>query len=404
MTTNEDWLDVSELHAGLPASESPSEPEAPSVEFDDTGHSTGVEAEDVGERSRDPFDPEKIEVQPRNITISLVLQRLRRQALDLAPDFQRRSGIWNATAQSRLIESVLLRIALPTLYAAERDDEAWDVVDGVQRLTAIARFVDPDAIGGKELRLSNLEYLDRYNGCSFHDLPGRLQTRILETELVILLIRQGTPEAAKFNIFARINTGGLPLSPQELRHALIPGRARDLIAELAESKEFEVATGNSVSPDRMSDREMCLRFLAFALTPHEQYDAQNFDEFLRATMHRINKLSDREVTDLQIKFSLGMIASYLIFKHHAFRKQTGASRRAPVNKALFEAEAVNLAALDNADLKKLMERHEVVMDRFRTLMDDPQFFDSISSGTGDPDKVNYRFQSIKDLLRGVLDA
>src|SRR5215831_17632972 len=87
------------------------------VEVDDSGRPTGVEAEDIGEHIDEPFDPEKIEVLTRNLTVGLLLSRIRRGTLDLAPDFQRKSGIWTTKAQSRLIESMLLRIALPTLYA-----------------------------------------------------------------------------------------------------------------------------------------------------------------------------------------------------------------------------------------------------------------------------------------------
>ncbi|MFF1272692.1 DUF262 domain-containing protein [Streptomyces marokkonensis] len=101
----------------------------------------------------DAFDPELIDVAPRNPTVDLVLQRLQRGLIDLQPDFQRRSGIWNDTARSRLIESLLLRIALPTLYVAEEADESWSVVDGVQRLTSIVRFVQPETAGLKPLRL-----------------------------------------------------------------------------------------------------------------------------------------------------------------------------------------------------------------------------------------------------------
>ncbi|MEU5524195.1 DUF262 domain-containing protein [Streptomyces sp. NPDC047860] len=230
------------------------QPAEPAVEFTDTGISTGIEAEDIGEAGRMPFDPELIDVAPRNPTIDLVLQRLKRGLIDLQPDFQHRSGIWNDTAQSRLIESLLLRIALPTLYVAEEADESWSVVDGVQRLTSIVRFVKPEAAGLKPLRLENLEYLTRYDGARFDDLPGRMQTHILESELSVLLIRKGTPEEARFNIFARINTGGLPLSQQELRHALIPGRARTFLARLAESEQFLDATAHSVSPARMAER------------------------------------------------------------------------------------------------------------------------------------------------------
>jgi Protein of unknown function DUF262 len=216
-------------------------------EVGDTGENTDVESEQVGEAIDKPFDPEQIEVQTRQPTVSLLLNRIRRGTLDLAPDFQRNAGIWTKEAQSRLIESMLLRITLPTIYAAEADDDSWAVVDGVQRLTTIARFVDPGSIGASRLRLTGLEYLKDYNGASFEDLPGRFKTRIEETELVVLLIRRGTPEAVKFNIFARINTGGRPLTRQELRHALVPGRARTFLAELADSDEFQRATGYGVS-------------------------------------------------------------------------------------------------------------------------------------------------------------
>src|SRR5437762_3519605 len=87
------------------------------VELDETGNSTDVEKEDVGERIDSPFDPDLIEVQTRNPTVSLLLNRIKRGTIDLAPDFQRRAGIWTLKAQSRLIESLLLRITLPTLYA-----------------------------------------------------------------------------------------------------------------------------------------------------------------------------------------------------------------------------------------------------------------------------------------------
>ncbi|MFC8422630.1 DUF262 domain-containing protein [Streptomyces sp. NPDC057236] len=382
-----------------------SQPAEPAVEFTDTGVSTGIEAEDIGEAGRMPFDPELIDVAPRNPTIDLVLQRLKRGLIDLQPDFQRRSGIWNDTAQSRLIESLLLRIALPTLYVAEEADESWSVVDGVQRLTSIVRFVKPEAAGLKPLRLENLEYLTRYDGAGFEDLPGRMQTRILESELSVLLIRKGTPEEARFNIFARINTGGLPLSQQELRHALIPGRARTFLAKLAESEQFLDATAHSVSPARMAERELCLRFLAFWMTPPERYVTQDFDGFLRRTMHAVNTLSDNELTKLELRFYVAMRGSEILFGDQAFRKQFhGVTRRYPINKALFEVQAVTVARCESDELETLAYRSETLERKFKNLMNDPAFFDAISSGTGDADKVNYRFQSMKDLFHEVLHA
>lgn len=389
-----------------PASSMSSTPrnDEPLVELTDTGLSAGIEAEDLGPSHRAPFDPELIDVYPRATTVDLMLQRLKRGLIDLQPDFQRRSGIWNETAQSRLIESLLLRIALPTIYVAEEADDSWTVVDGVQRLTTIVRFVKPEAAGLEPLALRNLEYLD-YNGKTFEDLPGRMQTRVLETELSLLLIRKGTPEEARFNIFTRINTGGLPLTQQELRHALIPGQARALLARLAESPFFFNATAGSVSPSRMAERELCLRFLAFWLTPPGRYVTQDFDGFLRAAMHHINRLAPAELEDLEARFCLAMVDSEQVFGDQAFRKQFDTSgRRYPINKALFEVQAVTLAQCTPEETKVLSERADTVAVKFQRLMEDPAFYDAISSGTGDANKVNYRFQSMKDLFREVLES
>lgn len=393
----------------MPVPQSDAEPPLPSepaVEFDDTGRDTGIEQELTGESRGFPFDPNQIEVHSRPTNVALLLSRLRQGQLNLTPDFQRRSGIWKGRQQSRLVESLLLRIALPTLYAAEEKDSSWSVVDGVQRLTAIFRFVAPELLRSEPLRLQDLEYLTELNGASFSDLTGRLQTRILESELTVLLIRLGTPEAAKMNIFARINTNGLPLSRQELRHALIPGKARELIAELATSEEFREATGQGISPDRMSDREMCLRFLAFTVTPAETYDEQDFDEFLRTTMHHLNRLPDAALDDLRDAFRRGMAAGRSVFGPHAFRKQLPGSGRQkyPVNKALFESQSVLLSQLSDAEISELSSRSADVNSRLQQLLNrDPEYFDSVSSGTGDPGKVHHRFQALKELFREVLN-
>jgi CRISPR/Cas system CSM-associated protein Csm2 small subunit len=371
------------------------------VEYDSKGLSTGVEAE---EEPRDglihePFDPAKIDVQTRVMTVDLLLRRLRRGVLDLAPDFQRFAGIWTEVAQSRLIESLLLRIPLPTLYAAESGEESWAIVDGIQRLTTIARFVSPEVIDAEPLTLRGLEYL-RYDGYKYSELPGGLQTRIDETELVIHLIRAGTPEPVKFNIFARINTGGRALTLQELRHALIPGRARELLAELADSEAFLEATLRSVKKDRMADREMVLRFLAFRLTEPADYPRGDLDVFLRQAMKRINTLDDDVIERLSEDFERAMRTASEIFGEHAFRKRfPGQNRRLPINKALFEAISVNLAKMTPNMITSLQERQYAVQEYLVSLMEDDKFLQAISVSTGDAEKVRRRFGAVERLLR-----
>lgn len=99
-------------------------------EYDSAGASTGVELEII-EAIDEPFDPEQIDVVTRTPTVDLILSRIRTEMIDLAPDFQRRADIWHEKHQSRLIESLLLRIPLPTLYASEDKGDVWAIVDGI---------------------------------------------------------------------------------------------------------------------------------------------------------------------------------------------------------------------------------------------------------------------------------
>ncbi len=352
-----------------------------------------------------PFDPEKIEVSTRTMTVDLLLSRIKSGAIDLAPDFQRRAGIWTNERQSRLIESLLLRIPLPTLYAAEDEVETWAIVDGIQRLTTIARFMSPEIIRETHLELTGLEYLSKeFNGATFSKLPPRLQRRLRETELIVHVIRFGTPEEVKFNVFARINTGGMPLSSQELRHALIPGKARMLLKQWAETEEFIRATDRSIRDDRMADRELVLRYVAFRLSSYEVYSSSDFDDFLRRAMRSINSLDDRKLRSMRSEFVTAMSVTYDIFGRHAFRKIYSVNGgRYPINRALFDAVSVRLGELSPDKQNALIFAKKHVLEEFMKLMRDVRFEPAISQGTGNPTKVRLRFKEVGALFQRVLE-
>jgi hypothetical protein len=374
------------------------------VELDDQGLSSGVEREETASDGiiDEPFDPAKIDVQTRTVTVDLLMSRLKRGVLDLSPDFQRLTGIWKPVPQSRLIESLLLRIPLPVFYAAESGEESWAVVDGIQRLSTIARFVVPEAIDERPLKLRGLEYLKQFEGLTYDQLPGAMQTRINETELIVNLIRAGTPEPVMFNIFARINTGGKPLTRQELRHALIPGPARDLLRALADSDPFKAATQSSVNPSRMADREMVLRFFAFRMTDPSDYGKDDLDGLLGDTMRQINNMSSDELDALTADFIRAMDAAADIFGEYAFRKVYEGRNRQPVNKALFEAESVNLAMLSEQELHSLLEHKDKLRDNLLDCFDESGFVESISYATGSVGNVRTRFNRIARLLDEVI--
>lgn len=369
----------------------------------DEGISLGVEAERPDptgaalEIDR-PFDPDKIKVLRESKTISLLSTRIDHDEIDLAPDFQRLARIWDNGRKSRLIESILLRIPLPVFYVASDLQDTWAVVDGLQRLTTIHDFLKG------EFALSGLEYLVQFNGDVFLDLPRSMQRRIEETELVINIIQPGTPEEVMFNIFSRINTGGLTLNGQEIRHALNKGRARTFLKELASSDAFLQATTGSVSDTRMAGRECALRFLAFRFTNWREYSTNDLDGFLNAAMQRINGLPSVELERYRADFVRAMETATAVFGNDAFRKRYEVNAgRNPISKALLEVWAVTFAELNDDERAKIIERREDVVAEFIELMrEDRDFEVAVSYSTGSPGRVHKRFLAIERLLARIL--
>jgi len=368
----------------------------------------------------EPFDPTKIKIDARQITIDLVLNRIRYKEIELSPDFQRDSNIWNHTAKSRLIESMLIRIPLPAFYIDATDEDKWKVIDGQQRLITIKHFVlgrdddnEPEQKDKDIFKLSNLEFLTQLNGKSYDEIPRNYQRRIGETQITMYLIEKGTPEKLKFNIFKRINTGGLPLSPQEIRHAINQGASTKFLEKLAKTEEFKKATSNSVRDERMSARETVLRFLAFKITHFSRYGATDdtpdgatdLDTFLNNAMKAMNKMSQIDLDELERDFLKAMSAAIDIFGNDAFRKRADKNaRKMPFNKALFESWSVNLSYLNYDQIELLKMKKDFLISLFIEINADRGFIDSISEGTGSIGRVKYRFSKVKWLIDTVLNV
>jgi hypothetical protein len=359
---------------------------------------TGIEPEDTGgeDEITEPFDTTQIRVETKPSNIDLLLSRIKHDEIDLAPGFQRKGGIWKDSAQSRLIESLLIRIPIPAFYMDATNEDKWLVVDGLQRLTALKRYIID-----QDLKLSGLEFLTQLHGKRYSDLPRNFQRRISETQVTVYLIEKGTPPEVKFNIFKRINTGGLPLSSQEIRHALNQGVVTEFLARLAGSSEFKIATWNSIRDDRMADRECVLRFLAFAINHYTEYKSKDLDSFLNESMNEMNHMPGARLNELGHRFLRAMTAAHDIFQATAFRKP-GRGTMNPINKALFEAVSVNLDRLNDEQLADLKERNIEVKSRFKELINDRDFEKSISVSTGNVSTVRYRFSKIELLIQDVL--
>jgi hypothetical protein len=362
---------------------------------------TGVETEDDGDSSEkvQPWDPERIRVHTKHFSVRQVVDMIEEKDIDIAPDFQR-LYVWKDRQKWSLIESILLGIPLPTFYFSEDTDGKMQVVDGVQRLTTIFDFVR-----GEKFALGAVDYLNDLRDSTFDQLGAKFQRRMNNTQLVVHGIDPQTPYRVKFDIFRRINTGGSPLSSQEIRHCMSRARSRTLLANLAASESFSRATGGSLHNHiRMADREVVLRFCAFSMFGFENYSAHGLDAFLvRATEHLDDAaaFSDEEINALDAAFRRAMRNAYVVFGDHAFRKwPIGSERRNPINRALFEAWAVVLAKYE----EDVVSAHAAELaTAARSLMtDDQDFIEAISQGTGDPRRVRRRFDSVAEAAKAVL--
>ncbi|MBF0539241.1 MAG: DUF262 domain-containing protein [Nitrospirae bacterium] len=363
--------------------------------IDASESSTAIEPEEpIGSESIiQPYDPRLIKIDKDSFPVFQIMKKVNDREINLQPDFQR-NFVWDEIRQSRLIESILIRIPLPSFYVDAINDDEWLIVDGLQRLNTLNNFINKD-----KLTLTGLEFLGKEIGeKKYSQLPRHLQRRLDETHLFFYIIRPETPIEAKFTIFRRLNTGGLVLTPQEIRHCLFQGKSTKLLRELASSNEFKTATDNSIPNKRMDDMDFILRYFAFYLTRYKSYTTSELDTLLGNTMKLINAKNDRDIISLKESFIGSMLKAIEIFGQYAFRKMYDRNGRInPINKALFETWSVSLSEIDMDLLKKCKET--IVSKFIDTLKDDQKFNDSITQGTSDVSKVQYRFSTVERLIK-----
>ncbi len=349
----------------------------------------------------EPFDVSRIDIESTTLSMQNIIDRLKHGELELDTEFQRAAGVWGVERQSRLIESILIRFPLPAFYFDSSQDTKWLIVDGLQRIFTIKNFVVD-----KKLKLEGLEFLNNptFTGKTFDELPRDFQRRLNETKITAYLIKATTPDEVKYNLFKRINTGGLSLTPQEIRHALNQGVPAKFVKKLADLEEFRSATAFSISSKRMEDRDFATRFLAFYIKNYSEYQP-DLDSFLNEQMAATANYSEAEQDSIALKFQKALFYSQEIWGKFAFRKQLNFDeRRRPINKALFEVITVNFARRSLSELSWLITNKEQVQNELiSAFTSDRAFFDSFTMSTGSKNAVIKRHGTFNLLIKNLLE-
>lgn len=359
------------------------------------------EREDFGEeKSKEkPFDSSKVDVTITTPNLGVLISRLENDEIDLMPEFQRSPDLWSKQAQSRLIESILIRLPIPAFYFDAYEDAKWQVVDGLQRLSAINNFVLK-----KSLALTNLEFLAEYEGQKFDDLPRSLARRIYEFQTSVYLIKPGTPLLMKYALFNRINTGGLKLTPQEIRHAMSQsirqGIASKFLTKIVHDDMFRKVVKNK--SNRQSHQELVLRHMAFVLFGTQSYKS-SLPKFLDLAMIELGKLEDKELEALRNDFLDSIKVAFEIFGKDAFKRSLADPYgNRVVNKPLFEAVSVSFALIDDSERQKIVDCKDDFKESLRLMLKDFVFVNSITLSTANTESVLTRFSMVRALIEKQL--
>jgi Protein of unknown function DUF262 len=186
--------------------------------------------EDEDEQLGPPITSRKIYTKQADAEVEGLYRKYLRAKLIVQPDFQRHF-IWDEKKASRLIESAILDIPIPSIYLAEEPDGREYVIDGQQRLMSFFSFIDGKFPNGKEFRLTGLKVLQELKTKNFKELDQQSQDKILYYKSRVITFPSESDNQLKFEVFERLNTGSVSLNNQELRNCIYHGKYIDLLRE-----------------------------------------------------------------------------------------------------------------------------------------------------------------------------
>ena len=368
--------------------------------YDQIKEEIDIEPEDNSiEDIHGPFDPNAIDVDISVVNLGSLLEQLEYNEIDLQPEFQRESDVWTQVKKSRLIESVLLGLPLPSFYFSE-DPETNKllVVDGLQRLCAFSDFCIT-----KKLKLKGMQFLTGLEGWTYDKLDRTQIRRIKSLKVTLNTLRKNTPQRVKLVIFQRVNTAGVPLTSQEMRNALYQKKATDLLKRMVKLDSFRKATGGKIPSKRMTDCDFANRFVAFYLY-RKEYDG-NLDEFMGDALENINRMSQQEIDSIHDTFDRSMTICYRLLGNTAFKRPAPQKPNSflKTNKAIFEVLSVSIAQLSENEQEILVQRKARFQNEIYSLFMNEDFIKSITSGTAKTPQVEYRHTKVQQLIKHVIN-
>lgn len=325
-----------------------------------------------------------------DFSVKEIISLVKEGVINISPDYQRKFR-WDDNRQSALIESILLGIPLPSLFMATNADSTWEVIDGVQRISTMLNFAldANDEIRDQEgfkspLKLTGLSKLKSFEKMSFSDFPQSLRIDFQLKPIKIITLTDKSDKLVRFDLFERLNTGGIILSDQEIRSCIFKGRFNDFLKEKANNPDFINVL--KLTPTQKNDgslEELVLRFFAYLL--YRGKFSHGVREFLNEYMKEADKSFDYK------KFSplFDKVFQQLNLLPHGIVKS---ENRKITSFILYEAVSVGAAEVI------LSGKSELNLTDFYTWVKDPQFNKAITGATNSYSKIKERIDFCRQKL------
>lgn len=346
------------------------------------------EAQDLPD-SEAPLDLQgdrKLITQPYDYSIRQIVDEINRGGILLDVSYQRQY-VWDDGKASRLIESLLLNVPIPVVYIAEDDDFSFEVIDGLQRLTTLRRFLDDD------FALTGVTVLKEIRGKKFSQLTPKDQRRLANRTIRCIAITAESHPDIKFDVFERLNTNVAVLTAQEIRNCVYRGAFNDSLRETAKYDQLHHLVGKS-GQRRMVPDELVLRFFALKsdLSEYKPPLTQFVNSYMRT--HRRDSLSESD----RALFHSCVDTAITIFGPKAFQvpDRLGNTHNT-VNKALFDAVMICLATCDRQALAEKVESKTLIED----LLANDDFRDMLGRATADRTRMYGRIRYVGNAIEGL---
>lgn len=318
-----------------------------------------------------------------------LVRRLKDKSID-TPRFQR-GFVWSYKDACRFVESLLLGLPVPSIFLS-KDSESQKllVIDGQQRLKTLGFFYsgifEPT---GRKFVLQEVQ--QGFEGKSYDALPADLRRKLDDSIIHAIIVKQDEPsndQSSIYQIFERLNTGGMTLQAQEIRACIYHGEFNDLLKELNDLKPWREIFGPISA--RMKDQELILRFLAlrYSLETYSKPMKAFLNTYMGANRHLKMQTRDQLVN----AFTQAIGVAYETFERQAFKPTR------TLNAAAFDAVMVGIS--QRLAMGPISDR-KALKDAYDRLLADPKFQEAITSSTATEKQVVERVSRARQAFASV---